>query len=57
MKKWEKPRLIMLARSEPQESILTVCKTPHEIQGVGAESAFNACFRPECISCSQTPDS
>lgn len=57
MKTWEKPTLIVLVRSEPQESILTVCKTPAEIQGVGAESAFNACFRPECSACSETPDS
>ena len=57
MKTWEKPTLIVLVRSAPQEAIMTTCKTPPEIQGSGPESAFNACFRPECISCSQTPDS
>jgi hypothetical protein len=62
MKTWEKPTLIVLVRSEPQEAIMTVCKTPPEIQGFGAESAFNACLRvPDdgvgCASCSQAPDS
>lgn len=62
MKKWEKPTLIVLVRSEPQESIMTVCKTPPEIPGMGAGAVHNACLRvPDdgvgCASCSQTPDS
>ena len=27
MNKWEKPQLIILARGNPEESVLTVCKT------------------------------
>jgi hypothetical protein len=57
MKTWEKPTLIVLVRGKPQEAIMTMCKTPPEIQGFGAESAFNACFRPACVACSLTPDS
>jgi hypothetical protein len=33
MKKWEKPKLIILARGQPEERILVACKTMYDTGG------------------------
>ena len=42
MKKWEKPQLIVLVRSRPEESVLETCKTGFE-SGPGA--GFAGCMQ------------
>jgi hypothetical protein len=43
MKKWEKPRLIVLVRVKPQEAILTVCKTGESTQTSGPNWEWYGC--------------
>ena len=33
MKQWEKPKLIALVRSDPEEAVLTACKYPPTMSG------------------------
>jgi len=50
MKKiWEKPNLIILVRSRPEEAVLEGCKW---IAPTGADSVNNACGDVNCGWCS-----
>jgi hypothetical protein len=41
VRKWMKPRLIVLQRNKPEVSVLGVCKWN---QGIGAWGGFNLCL-------------
>ncbi len=41
VKQWQKPELIILVRSRPQESVLTACKVTG---GYGPNATNNACL-------------
>jgi hypothetical protein len=41
---WRTPSLVAIARSEPEESILTMCKA--DPVSSGPQNAFNGCFEP-----------
>ena len=53
MKKWEKPRLIILVRSRPGESLILYCKTEEGATGDPSTSHVG-CYYPEaaCDNCS-----
>lgn len=42
MKTWEKPKLIVITRSKPEETVLQTCKWPLEILG-GPETVHVSC--------------
>ena len=47
---WQKPKLVILARSTPEESVLTTCKSSKA--GTGPHNSNGACY---CMSsCSGT---
>ena len=51
-KAWQKPRLIILARSRPQEAILQICKG-YQV-GTIPMSGYNGCgagVEPVCVTC------
>ena len=56
--KWTKPKLIVLVRGKPEESVLQGCKTR---DGGGPEGDAGACggwYNPECpMRCEQFPSS
>ena len=54
-KKWVKPELIILVRSNPAEAVLHACKTPGPYVGAPAGEK-NACM-VECIGCMQVTPS
>jgi hypothetical protein len=58
-KRWEKPELIVLIRSNPEESILDVCKGG--AIGSGPKMDFNMCrslfWYPGCGNCQGNVDS
>jgi hypothetical protein len=43
MKSWEKPKLVVLARSEPEEAVLLACKTGTTVSNTvsGVEDTHN----------------
>lgn len=49
-KVWEKPKLIILIRSRPEESVLTACKTSTAEGPAGNRQT--QCFRAPCRDCS-----
>ena len=51
-KKWEKPKLIILVRTRPEERVLTSCKTIDTTLGPG--SSYSSCSKINlgvCIVC------
>ncbi len=61
-KSWEKPQLIALVRSRPEEQILSACKTVNSSYGVGPSSNIGGCSigaggYGACIGCAETPSS
>lgn len=54
-KKWTKPELIVLTRSNPEESVLTLCKNTSN--PVGANQADKKCNQSCGVSCSTTGNS
>lgn len=49
-KAWQAPLLIILTRSEPEETVLTACKTE---KGLGANpTALNTMCDVTCTACS-----
>jgi hypothetical protein len=46
-KEWERPELIVLARSKPEEAVLTACK----FTGSGPSSFENWCKLVSCLGC------
>jgi hypothetical protein len=40
---WQKPQLIGLARSRPEEAVLMTCKLSGSGTGVGASTSVSAC--------------
>ena len=59
MKVWEKPKLVILVRSQPQEQILGICKRMSDPAGGGPDSQDYGCVAELfCTSwCSQTDNS
>ena len=54
MKTWQKPQLIVLVRSKPQEALLQACKGV----GSGPEDWDHGCTAvPGCVACDQYTDS
>ena len=58
-KSWEKPELIVLARSHPEEAILSACKT---IVGTNFHYWYNGCWNDldgdyVCDRCASTTGS
>ena len=53
MKTWQTPKLIVLVRNNPQEVVLSLCKSYSE-GSVGANSALNRCHvsGDDTIGCS-----
>ena len=53
-KVWQKPKLIILYRGRPEESVLAVCKagtSPDKAQSVSNKQ--NDCYKnPGCLTCS-----
>lgn len=50
-KKWEKPKLIVLVKTNPEERVLSACK---EIEILGPGDSFGGCSKinlGECIVC------
>jgi hypothetical protein len=43
MKTWQKPRLIVLVRTTPGETVLSNCKT--QVSGTSPDSTDLACFQ------------
>jgi hypothetical protein len=41
--KWEKPKLIVLVRSRPEEAVLQACKTGGSATPWGADNTFFRC--------------
>ncbi len=58
MKKWEKPRLVILVRGKPEERILSWCKGFVDVQG-GAMVIDEGCIQDpvNCAYCSELSDS
>jgi len=54
MKKWEKPRLIVLVRSNPQESLIAACK--HETVSADPSGAYGYCIDYAAAVCEQQCD-
>ncbi len=53
MKTWEKPKLIVLARSEPEEAVLTTCKGGTHSGTVGSHNSSTLCYNSfPCPVCS-----
>lgn len=55
MKKWEKPQLVVMTRSKPEEAVLGFCKILGEGGGPEAAYAVFACFMMsgyDCMLCS-----
>jgi hypothetical protein len=49
-KQWQKPELIVLVRSKPEEAVLSQCKTKHN--AIGAAKTANACSTgKQCTVC------
>jgi hypothetical protein len=45
MRTWEKPKLIVLVRSKPEESLILYCKFSSGIQGTGSPTdLFFGCY-------------
>jgi hypothetical protein len=42
-KAWEKPKLLVLVRGKPEESVLDLCKHPEFIKGTGPNSGHQEC--------------
>ena len=59
-KKWKKPRLVVLVRSRPEESVLSFCKTGGALSGgpypfhVGCQEEYDP---GGCIKCSAAQSS
>ena len=51
-KVWEKPELIVLVRSKPEEAVLTGCKTEVGPLGQGPVGDFWQCSAPASYPCS-----
>lgn len=53
MKKWEAPKLIVIVRSSPEESLISACKGGNTFEGPRAVNT--ACYFPSdgCLSCAQ----
>jgi hypothetical protein len=58
MKKWEAPKLIVLVRGNPEESLLAACKT-ESAAGGDPNGGFTSCSQDtdDCPSCSQLQQS
>ena len=50
MKKWEKPRLIILVRGKPEESVLEGCKTQDQVPAIPFTSDMG-CHYYDCNTC------
>jgi hypothetical protein len=44
MKTWEKPRLIVLVRSKPEEAVLNGCKNEFDLAMSGPSTAVSKCM-------------
>ena len=50
-KTWDAPKLVILSRSRPEESVLTACK--YGIVFTDSNEYFYACFTPPPNTCLQ----
>jgi len=48
-KKWKKPELIVLVRGNPEEAVLTFCKT--DFLGSSWAGDYRNCGQPTAIGC------
>jgi hypothetical protein len=56
MKEWQKPQLIVLVRSKPEEMVLAACKYLDSLSG--PDAAFGYCGTgPGCSGCAVNSDS
>lgn len=53
-KKWQKPELIALVRSKPEEAVMTACKTYMNING--PQSSQGDCYSGNQSNCSACSD-
>ena len=54
-KAWVEPELIVLVRNNPEEAVLTVCKT-REIEGSGV-FFHDLCYNRDCWECNTVSQS
>ena len=47
-RRWSKPELVVIARSQPEEAVLTACKNTGVI-GAGSHGS-NDCTKDSCLS-------
>lgn len=55
-KAWEKPKLVVLVRTKPEEAILSLCKMPETFGGLAASVApltenYGCWWETECNAC------
>jgi hypothetical protein len=61
-RQWQRPQLLVLARSNPEEAVLTACKTQGDMPNV-ADTTAKGCFcmegdfALECVPCHNIADS
>ena len=53
---WQKPKLIILYRGRPEESVLADCKTAAGGGKLAVTTKFNACTRNGCPGCDALVD-
>ena len=55
-KVWQKPKLIVLYRGRPEESVLVQCKIGLGTARTTVNNKNNDCYRPGCGLCSEIVD-
>jgi hypothetical protein len=49
-KTWQKPQLIVLTRSKPEEALLIGCKGNTQVPNAPG-NVIDSCYNPECQQC------